>query len=431
MCRSLLAIGGAVLLACMGCASAQTTVGVASVLVVPVVAQTPSYSSEIFLLNASPTAPLTVEVTFIGGIGSDSPGMKDCGTVALPFNASVTITKSFTLASQCGLGAGKHFGMIILSDNAAQSLGTFFAYSRTQNPQAIGFSVEAVTAGGASAQSQRAIGLKRVAAPIAFQTNCFVGSFGKPVNYRMLLVDSSGAQIGTVITGSLAPYQLIRYLDIFAAAGVASGDFTNATARTLSNNPQSAGDNDFPIFVSFCTVQDNASFGADFRIGKSFEAFDQSYDRNNIGCTPTNGCTSYDYAITDVTKKDVFALFVRPPDHLQCFLSSDRLTDLEMQLREPDTVPAPLSYYPPGSAAFTRGPGPVVAGGNDLTGFYYETGPDIVRVSDGAVLRDFWSLEVSARELLPAPTTPIPYSINCLSGNGAIYARPYSAPDDF
>ncbi len=237
--------------------------------------------------------------------------------------------------------------------------------------------------------------------------------------------------IGTVITGSLAPYQIIRYLDIFAVAGVASGDFTNATARTISNNPQSAGNNDFPLFVSFCTVQDNVSFGADFRLGKSFDGWDLSHGQNSIGCTPTNGCASYDYAIADVTKKDVFALFVRPPDHIQCYLTSDRLTDLEMQLRQPDILPDPSTEYPPGSAAVTRAPGPVVAGGNNMTGFYYETGADIVRVSDGELLRNFWSLEVSARELLPAPTTPIPYSINCRSGNGTMYARPYSAPDDF
>src|SRR4029077_19855183 len=116
-----------------------------------------------------------------------------------------------------------------------------------------------------------------------FQTNCYVGSFDKPVDYKMLLVDSNGAQIGSFITGSLAPFQIVRYLDIFSVAGVASGDFTNATVRTLSNNPQSAGNNDFPLFISFCTVQDNISFGADFRIGKSFGAFDLSHQQNNIG----------------------------------------------------------------------------------------------------------------------------------------------------
>ena len=152
--------------------------------------------------------------------------------------------------------------------------------------------------------------------------------------------------------------------------------------------------------MTFCTVQDNVSFGADFRIGKSLDAWDGSYNRNNAGCTPADGCVSYDYAIADVTKKDVFAFFVRPPDNIRCDLKSDRLGDLEMQLRQPDGVSVPLSFYPPGSAAFTRAPGPVVAGGNNQTGFYYETGPDVMRVSDGALLRDFWSLEVSAREVV-------------------------------
>lgn len=177
-------------------------------------------------------------------------------------------------------------------------------------------------------------------------------------------------------------------------------------------------------------MQDNTSFGADFRIGKSFNAFDVSYFTGRQGCNIAR-CGGFDYQIDNVAKKHVFALLVRPPDILKCSIQSDRVAELEMQLRQPGFALVPLTIVAPGSTVFPLAPGPVVVGGNNQTSIALFTGIDAVRVSDGAILRDFWSLEVSARELVPAPTAPIPYSIVCQSGNGIIYARPYEAADDF
>ena len=86
---------------------------------------------------------------------------------------------------------------------------------------------------------------------------------------------------------------------------------------------------------------------------------------------------------------------------------------------------------PPGSSAAPTTPGAVVAGGDNLTSFYYPTPVAVMRASDGQQLRNFWFVEVGAREIAPTPVGPIPFSLSCIAGNGTFYAAPYTAPDDF
>jgi hypothetical protein len=400
---------------------AMSTVGQGATIVIPVVAQTGTYQTEVWVRNQLGIAPITVDVRFYEAKTSASPGLKTCSqAVVQPF-----ATVAFSLATQCALGAGSHFGMLVIEDAAAEKVDTFLAYSRTQNFAAIGFSIEGFPIGALSPQSQTVLGVKRSAAPIAFQTNCFVAALGQPVSYRIRLRDgTTNGQLGGDVIGTLQPYEMDRHLDIFNVAGLTSGDYTNVTARIEATNPFSPGDYERPVFIGFCTVQDNASFGADFRIGKALDAFDYSQNRGGSGCTPGAGCpTPYDWGISDAAKKDVFWLFVRPPDNIKCQLLSDRLSDLELRLREPGTYPLPLT--------FSLTAGGAVAGGDNQTSFYYSTGPVVVRASDGNGLRTFWALEVSARETVPAPTVPIPYSLDCRSGNGVFYTAPYSAADDF
>jgi hypothetical protein len=61
----------------------------------------------------------------------------------------------------------------------------------------------------------------------------------------------------------VVPGQLVRMLDVFAAAGVPPGDVEDAVARFQPGNGSEGG------LLAFCTVQDNTSFGADFRIAKT------------------------------------------------------------------------------------------------------------------------------------------------------------------
>ena len=77
---------------------------------------------------------------------------------------------------------------------------------------------------------------------------------------------ATGAQIGSTVSGALNAFEQIRYLDVFSpsvANAPAATDFSNVRAeftRTSDGEQQMA---------AFCTVQDNATFGADFRIAKA------------------------------------------------------------------------------------------------------------------------------------------------------------------
>ena len=161
---------------------------------------------------------------------------------------------------------GGNFGLLVL----AEATGTqrFYGYARTQNPQGIGFSTEGFPIENFNDQLQHATGLKRVAASgglPAYQTNCFVASLGDAVSYQLQLYNgASGTQIGSTLSGSLQPWQQYRYLDVFSAVGAPSGDVTDVRAQFTNLT----GTN--KKLIGFCTVQDNTSFSADFRIAKSY-----------------------------------------------------------------------------------------------------------------------------------------------------------------
>ena len=246
---------------------AQTTAGTSATIVVPVVAQTGSFASEVTAYNPNGGA-VTVNVSFYDAQNTASPGLKPCTPLALPAGQSVP----FQVALHCALPVGSNFGLLIL----AESTGTqrFYGYARTQTPGGIGFSTEGFPIENFNDQLQHATGLKRVAAAgslPAFQTNCFVGTLGDAVSYELRLFNgTTNAQIGSTLSGSLAPYQQYRYLDVFAQAGAPAGDLTNVRAQftnlTATNKK----------LIGFCTVQENTNFSADFRIAKSYGGMPQN-----------------------------------------------------------------------------------------------------------------------------------------------------------
>ena len=401
----------AIALTSSGWGSAQTTASGGTVLVIPVVAETATFSSEVTVRNFN-NAAMTLNVRFYEANTSSVPGQRTCAQLALNAQES----KQFALSAQCTLGAGSHHGMLILENAAAEKLLAFRAYSRTQNFAASGFSVEAFPIGNFSSAGAGAVGLKRTAAAPTYQTNCFVAALGETVNYRIRLTEpSAAAQIGGDITGTLAPYQMVRILDVFAAAGLPAGDYQNVRA---SFDDTDSGE---PSFVGFCTVQDSVSFGADFRIATSTEGADNSQRR--YVCYGQNPCGTIDPVtptqLTDTTLKLIHWLFIRAPDYVKCELISPRLADLEIRLRGPgDPFLAPV---------FPSSP-PYSSGGNNQTFFYIYTGARGT-VNDGFATR--WFIDVSFREGANA-TVPIPYGIDCFSGNGV--SVPWvraSAADDF
>lgn len=402
----------------LGAVHAQTTAGAGTVLVIPLVAQTASYSTEVFVRNPN-AGTMTIAVRFYEAKNSTTPGLRTCTDLSV----AAGITASFKLNAQCTLTAASHFGMLLLEDLSDPKLNPFFAFSRAQTPGGNGFSVEAFPAGNFSGQQAGVLGLKRQAAAPIYQSNCFVGALGEAVDYSITLFDgASGAAIGTPIPGSLLPYESERSLDVFALAGAPAGDHFNVHA-VVTNTGAGA-----PAFVALCTVQESTFFGADFRIAKSHDSKDRRqkrfvcYSQTTCGTAITGTGSA---AITNVTSKNIHSMFVAPPDYISCQLVSARLSDLEMQVRGPggDVFLSPIF---PSGAGFD-------SGGSGKTSFYIFTGDrnafSAVNGNDGQTSRVF--IDVSFREG-GTPTVPIEYGITCSSGNGV--SVPYfrgTAADDF
>ena len=250
-------------------AHAQTTAGIATTVVFPVAAQTASFASEMTLFNPGPNL-LTASVMFYEANNSAVPGPKVCNDANVSAGRAVQIV----LATQCTLGSGAHFGLVVVADKAVPQINPFYGYMRVQNPQGIGFSVEGFPATNFSNQVSSATGLKKQSASPSYQTNCFVGSLEQPVGYQLKLFnESTGAQIGGTLAGSLNAFQQFRYLDVFGIDGVnaPAGDQVNVRAEFTQTSGGSAN------LIGFCTVQDNASFGADFRIAKSYGSPSSSF----------------------------------------------------------------------------------------------------------------------------------------------------------
>jgi len=253
-----------------GYSQAQTTAGGAPTVVFPVAAQTVSFASEMTLFNPGPNL-LTASVKFYEATNSDAPGPKVCNDVSVPAGRSAQIA----LTTQCALtGSGGHFGLVVVADKAVPQTNPFYGFMRVQNPHGIGFSVEGFPATNFNNQVGNATGLKRKATAPIYQTNCFVGSLDQPVSYQLKLFnDSTGAQVGGTLAGSLNAFQQFRYLDVFGIDGVnaPAGDLSNVRAEFTQMSGGNAN------LIGFCTVQDNTSFGADFRIAKSYGSPSSSF----------------------------------------------------------------------------------------------------------------------------------------------------------
>jgi hypothetical protein len=411
----------ALLVASSQSAISQTTAAAGTVLVIPLVAATTTYSSDIFIRNPNAT-PMSVVFNFYEAKSSATPGKRVCANVSL----AALETKLVRVGTQCAVSATSHHGFVILEDAAAQKLNRFYAFARTEGFNGNGFSVEAFPIGNFSGQSAGTNGLKRQAAAPKYDTNCFIGALGEAVDYSITLTEPSASNtIGNVITGSLAPFEMIRYLDIFTAVGLPPSDYGNVRAVFAQTNPGE------PAFFSFCTVQESTFFGADFRIAKSQDADDRRQKR--LVCYAQTVCGTEivgagQTALGDITLKSIHEFFATPPDYIRCDLVSARLVDLEMRVRGPgDTFASPLFV------SGTGGTGAFDSGGNDKTTFYIFTGYrnafSAVNGNDGQTARLF--IDVSFREGGNA-TVPIPYGITCTSGNGI--SVPYfrgSASDDF
>lgn len=411
---------------------AQTTAGAGTVVVVPLVSHSTSFKTEIFVRNPQ-TISITLNVRFYDTLLAPPPGQRPC----TPFTVPAGRTASFTLDTQCTFNPlNSHFGMVVLEDATGTfKTNYFFAFARIQNPSGIGFSSEGFPAGNFSGQDADVIGLKRQAAAPGYQSNCFVGALGEAVDYSVTLFDgTTDVQIGNPITGSLVPYQTVRFLDVFAVASAPAGDHLNVRARFSTTDPNA------PSLVGFCTVQENNTFGADFRIAKSRDGLDRRAKRQMCYATdPADStCQTVDPTaptqISSTGLRNIHYLFLAQPDFVKCDLVSPHLADLEMRLRLADDAYNGSAVFVP-SAPFDADP-PYTAGGAGLSGFYIFTGhrSQVGQGSGvGQITRWFIDVQASATGVANPGDFPLDYGIVCTSGNGVSvpWVRAQVARSDF
>jgi hypothetical protein len=390
--------------------------------VIPDVAKTTSFETEVFVRNAN-TFPIDVDVLYYEANGLPSPGLKTCTMLSLIANSVVP----FKLGTQCPtLATGSHFGLLVLRDHAGEKIHTFAAYSRVQHVTTNeGFSVEGFPEHTFSGRVSAVNGLKRVAGAVpptqaqpGFQTNCFIGSLGESVDVTVTVRNGAdNSLIGSIPAVSLGPYQLVRYLDILAAVGAPPGDVQNfRVSFDNTSTPQE------PAYLAFCTLQDNFSFGADFRIAKSDDEANITKLLTRCRGTSDAACTTLtvpaSFSIPNATTKHRFSMFLHHPDYIHCDIVGPNANNLEIQFLAP--------------AAAGQAVGPVVAGGSEQSSFYYETGPRNAVVNSNG-FQTFWSMEIGPREGANAPAAfPVDYGYRCFSGSGMHGGGSFaSVTDDF
>ena len=246
-------------LAFAGIASAQQ-LGYNFNFTLPIVADTQSYHSTIYLHDPN-LDTLNVSFTYIGARAARLPERRRAHR-----STSHPATRSRRRSPHCArtLNAGSNFGVLISA--FAGGDGTYALYSRVQTPEGNGFSIEGTVANTCCGTVSEVIGVVRQAAAPTFQSNCFIFN-QEPRAGRIVLTLASGD--GQVVASQIVDVkamEFIRLLDVFAALNAPPGDVDNVRATFESIVPVAGG---APVlFVASCTVQNNTSFDADFRIAK-------------------------------------------------------------------------------------------------------------------------------------------------------------------
>jgi hypothetical protein len=322
-------------------APAQTTDGYHAMQVFPVVVDTGSFAQRFTFRNPNPGA-LTLRPRYFPAQGTTATAIT-CPDLVVPATSSTTVASLRLLCP--ALPAGSQFGFLTVRA-ASDDVRVFAGFSRVANPQGQGFSVEAFAPHVFTSATSVVNGIRRKAATggaPAFQTNCFVGNLEDvapgatppvtPVQYRVF--SSAGTELGTG-TVNLAPGQMQRLLDVFAVAPAGDYDDARVSFEELGA--------DEPGILAFCTVQDNTSFGADFRVAKQeFPGFGEAAQCCGVAGARDAGAARLSIQDHDVEDRlfelpvsgnyrNAHLVYMRHPDTLMCELQSNWTTPSQMNV---------------------------------------------------------------------------------------------------
>ncbi|WP_408952449.1 hypothetical protein [Lysobacter sp. Hz 25] len=365
-----------------GNALAQSNDGYGTTIRVPLVVNSGSYATTVFVRNGG-SSDANVQVTYYGATGTPLPGPRPCTSLTVP--AGTVVERS--LATLCGItpAATSNYGQLSLVEQSPENI-PISAYTRIQAVSGQGFSVEGYKIGSliGGPGTSSATGLRRQAASPGYQTNCFIGSVGEAVTVSWSLKTANGSLLGNPQVTNLAANDTLRVLDVFAGVGAPAGDYSNVQA-TFSET--TAGSN--PGFVAYCTVQENINFDGDFRIAKESDPEDLRSKKVGVSTSsPLGGILGL------LSGQDQLGLYLQHPDWVQCRITGANASQLEMRLEDPQ--------------------GNVVAGGNNISSFQKVYLGERSTRNNG--VNGLWVLKVESRGLL---ALSLSYAVACESGNGS------------
>jgi hypothetical protein len=393
-------------------AQAQSTDGYHAIQVFPLVVDTASFTQRFHFRAAGPWEPIEVTVHYYPAQGTAQATPLDCPSFAIPVQGEKRFT---SLRELCpALPAGSAFGTVIVR---AQSQDLFAAYSRVSNMTGAGFSVESFPAHTFTSSDTTVTGLRRLApsgGTPAFQSNCFVGNLAElapsgPVTDATVdvhLLNPQGLPLGNgkVV---VAPGQIVRLLDVFAWANAAPVDMDNVVATFSPVAPSSAA------LLTYCTVQDNSSYSADFRIGKQEAAFGGDMPGAQDGIATRWTYIGREVAIDEETNGAILSIpagasrnahvfYFHHPDVVNCDLLEQweyttPAYGLELRLRVRDA-----------------NGWQTLAGGNDAVGFHGVYLGDKRSHGNGANTAYVVEVESNGQN----ETVDRPYILACTSGSG-------------
>ena len=405
--------------------AAQTTDAYHTTQVFPIVVDSASFTQRFSFRNPN-SAIATIAPSYYPGTATSQASVIACPSFTVAANAVATFANLRAICPT--LAAGSQFGYLYTQETSAGNL-PFAAFSRVANPQGNGFSVEAFPAHTFTSADSMIVGARRLAATVnnpSFQTNCFVGNLNdvtppvSPVTTTadVTVTSSAGAQIGAVTSIALTPGKLTRVLDVFNFVGAPVGDYNDARVGFIESGTSEPG------LFSFCTVQDNTSFGADFRIAKrerglshfltydhfvgTYEVAGQDDHTNRFSTVDIDLPTSYFPSgrpftiLAGANRHNVHAIYFRHPDWIQC------------ELIDPGTGVRALTGYGLELRMLASDGTTVIAGGNNVTGWGKLYLGDKTDRDDGNNTR--YTLEVQNSGT--STGTDLPYGLHCQSGSG-------------
>jgi hypothetical protein len=403
-------------------ALAQSTDGYHAIQVFPVAVDTAAFTQRFVFRNPDATNAISISVKYLPGTGTSQAAALDCPAVAVAANSQAVFTSLRALCPT--LAAGSQFGFVYTSEANATRKRHYAAYSRVSNAAGIGFSVESFPAHTFTSADGVVTGARRLAAAggsPAYQTNCFVGKMptirplGNPSpdesTVRVSVYNAAGVKLGVSTDFVVAAGAITRMLDVFAAVGAPAGNHDDA--RVVFEEIDTAGE---PGLLNFCTVQDNTSFGADFRIAKQEAGYSQyaltytpaAQDEHVLRDSNANRdvfmfgqSQPRDFVVqSGATGSNTHVMYFRHPDYVQC------------ELIDPATNVRALAAYGLEMRMIDQ-QGFIVAGGSDVVHFDSLYLGDKASRNSGANTRYTIDVEASV-----STTTARPYRLHCVSGSG-------------